>query len=199
MIKKKLSKHIDEAINKGEQQIELFKEEKKYAEKHDLLAPGLEVVLKLDSSRFSDAYIERCEKETDALILVESPSFLEQSTDHLLKHRNEFVFVESKAFEIIGVEAISLEFDDVFKTVSAMFGLKLQKKFGPAMKEYLENHLVDEEGKYSIQFSMADGLWDVNFALSYVEGFKADMPLSEAYQLLYNFIFSLVETVEEIE
>jgi len=46
---------------------------------------------------------------------------------------------------------------------------------------------------------MADGLWDVNFALSYAEGFTEEMTLLEAYQLTFRFIFSLIETIEENE
>ena len=184
---------------KRTKQIELFKEEKVYAEKHELVPEGFDVVEKDAGTRFSDAYIERCEKETDALILVEAPTFLDQPTDHLKKHRNEFVFVESTAFEIIGVESVSLEFDDVFETYTAMLGLKVQKKFGPAIKDYLEAHLVGDEGKYSVMFSMADGLWDVNFAIGYADGFKEDMPLLEAFQLIYDFIFSLIEAIEDFE
>ena len=72
-----------------------------------------------------------------------------------------------------------------------MFGLKVQKKFGPAIKDYLEAHLIGDEGKYSVMFSMADGLWDVNFALGLCDGFKEDMTLLEAlstYLLIHLFI-----------
>ena len=77
MIKKQLEQYIAELVQTEPQKIELHKEEKQYAEKHQLLPAGVEVVLKDAASRFSDAYLERCEKETVALIIVETPKFLD--------------------------------------------------------------------------------------------------------------------------
>ena len=200
MIKKRLIKQTEEALNlmKEANKIELFKEEKEYAEKHGLFQ-DIEVLEKDSSTRFADAYIERCEKETDALILVEAPIFLEQPIEQLKKNRHEFLFVESASFAVVGVESISFEFDDVFETYTAMLGLQLQKKFGTAIKDYFETNLTGDAGKYSVLFSMEDGLWDVNFALSYAEGFKEDMTLAEAFQHIYQFLFTLVETCESLE
>ncbi|MCZ2257732.1 branched-chain amino acid aminotransferase [Sporosarcina sp. G11-34] len=200
MIEKRLVKQTEEALHlmKEADKIELFKEEKEYAKKHGLFQ-DIEVLEKDSSTRFADAYIERCEKETEALILVEAPIFLDQSIEHLKKNRHEFIFVESTSFGVIGVDAISLEFDDVFETYTALLGLKIQKKFGPAIKDYFETNLTGDAGKYSVMFSMADGLWDVNFALSYADGFKEDMTLAEAFQLIYQFLFTLVEACETFE
>ena len=46
LIKKRLTKHIEETLNEENKQIELFKEEKVYAEKHELVPEGFDVVVK---------------------------------------------------------------------------------------------------------------------------------------------------------
>lgn len=196
MLKKQLEQYITDALKIDAKKIELHKEEKEYAEKHDLIPNGVEVIEKNANSRFSDAYVERCEKSTVALILGEIPSFLDGKITHLNEHIEEFVYVESKAFELLGIDAISLELDDVFRTYTAMFGLTMRKKFGAGIKTYLYNELADGEGKYSIAFSEKDGLWDMNFSLNYADGFKEDMTMLEAYNLIYNFAFNMVAAVE---
>lgn len=196
MLKKQLEEYITNALKLNTEKIELHKEEKEYAEKHSLLPDGVDIILKDESSRFSDAYVERCEKSTVALILGEIPSFLDGKITHLKEHIEEFVYVESKFFELLGIDAISLELDDVFRTYTAMFGLTMRKKFESGIKSYLDSHLTDGEGKYSVAFSERDGLWDMNFSLNYAEGFKDDMTMLEAYNLIYNFIFNMVETLE---
>ena len=197
MLKKQMTQYITDALTVDAEKIELHPEEKGYAEKHQLIPTGIEVVEKESESRFADAYLERCEKATVALVLVETPPFLNEKINHLKRHDAEFLYLESKLFDILGVDAISLELDDVFGTYTAMFGLKLQKKHEVAIKDYLDRHLTGEDGKYSVVFSTKDGLWDMNFSLNYVDGFKADMTLLEAYNLIYTFIFSMIETIEE--
>lgn len=194
-----MEQYITNALTQDAEKIELHPEEKGYAEKHQLIPAGVEVVEKNADSRFADAYLERCEKATVALVLVETPILLEEKVDHLKKHNGEFLYVESTLFDILGVDAISLELDDVFGTYTAMFGLKLQKKYQAAIKDYLDRHLSGEEGKYSVAFSSNDGLWDMNFALNYADGFKKDMTLLEAYNLIYTFIFTMLEEIEDAE
>lgn len=196
MLKKQLEQYITDALKLNGEKIELHTEEKEYAEKHSLIPSGVELVEKDANARFSDAYVERCEKATVALILGEIPSFLDGKITHLKEHIEEFVYVESKAFELLGIDAISLELDDVFGTYTAMFGLTMRKKFESDIKAYLDNELTDGEGKYSVAFSERDGLWDMNFSLNYAKGFKDDMTMLEAYNLIYNFAFTMVETVE---
>ena len=149
------------------------------------------------SSRFSDAILERCEKDTVALIIVETSKFLDEKINHLKTHIEEFLYVESNSFDLVGVDAISLEVDDVFKTYTAMFGLKMKKKYESAIKEYLDANLTGEAGKYSVVFSGKDGLFDLNFALDYATGFNEDMTLLEAYDLIYSFVFSMVAEIED--
>jgi hypothetical protein len=199
MLQKQLEQYIAELLQNDPEKIELHKAEKEYAEKHQLLPAGVEVVLQDAASRFSDAYLERCEKETVALIIVETPKFLEEKISHLKTRMNEFLYVESKTFDLVGVDAVSLEVDDVFGTYTAMFGLKMKKKYESAIKEYLDENLSGEAGKYSVAFSGKDGLFDMNFALDYAAGFDEEMTLLEAYDLIYSFVFSMVAEIEDAE
>jgi hypothetical protein len=147
-------------------------------------------------SNFTDAYIERCSKETETMIANESSSFLNQPITYLKEHKNEFIYVESTLFEQVGVEGVSLEADDVFGTYDVMLGLKLQKKFEKMLKEQLNHSLHSDETKFDLMFSHDDGLWDLNFALNYVAGYNEDMTLNNAFQLIHQFLFNLVETVK---
>ncbi|MDQ1145791.1 hypothetical protein QE429_002618 [Bacillus sp. SORGH_AS 510] len=148
---------------------------------------------------FSDAYIERCDKETENMIKIETEAFLSQALTYLKKNKKEFIYLESKWFDEIGVEAISLEVDDVFATYDVMLGLKLQKKFDKSIRSYLDTNLQGKDAKFDLMFSQEDGLWNLNFTLNYVEGFKEEMPLSEAFKLIYQFLFKLVDTVKVVQ
>ncbi|HWO95461.1 MAG TPA: branched-chain amino acid aminotransferase [Bacillus sp. (in: firmicutes)] len=150
------------------------------------------------SERFMDAHIERVHKETDELIAEEAPaSFLKESIQFLKQHKSEFIYLESESFDLIRVDAISLELDDMFGFYNVMLGLKLQKKYEQALKTYLSTHLDGPELRFGAMFNQGDGLWDLNFALNYVEGFKEEMSIGEAYQLIYEFLSQLVEEVQE--
>lgn len=206
MIKKQLTKYISDAMNEQSEdekniRIDLFREEKDYAVKHQLLSDDnfdkITLVENDASTRFSDAIIERCDKETEDVIARETASFLSQPLEHLKKNKNEFIYLESKWFNIIRVDAISLELDDVFETYTIMLGLKMQKKYGDFLKSYLDNHLHSDQMKYSIIFSSEDGLWDVNFALDYIDGFNEKWSLDETYQFIYRFLFKLWEAAED--
>jgi hypothetical protein len=150
---------------------------------------------KFDSS-FNEAYIERCSKETETMIANESSSFLNQPLTYLKEHKSEFIYVESTMFEEIGIEGVSVEVDDVFGTYDVMLGLKLQKKFEKLLKEQLNHSLHGDEAKFDLVFSHDDGLWDLNFALNYVEGYKEDLTINDAFQLIHQFLFNLVETIK---
>ncbi|MBO0588459.1 branched-chain amino acid aminotransferase [Sporosarcina sp. E16_8] len=193
MLKKQMEKYIAE--NTLDNKIEFFHVDKEYAAKHQLIAGDVTVVEKA----FQFIAIERCVKETENLIREEDQNFLKDSISYLKNHMNEFVYVESNAFEVIRVDAVVLELDDVFETYTALFGLKLQKKFGNDMKAYLDTHLQGDGAKYSVMFSIEDGLWDINFALDYIDGFNENLSFVEVYQLMYDFIFKMVETVDEAQ
>jgi hypothetical protein len=197
MLKKQLEKHIAKTLVSEEKKISLYPEEKKYAVNHQLLSTEI-IVVELDASnRFSDAIIERCNKETEELIASETLSFLDQPLAYLKLNMKEFLFVESNSLANIGVDSIALEFDEVFERYTAMLGLKLQKKFGAAIKTHFDNHLVGDEAKYSVLFSAEDGLWHVNFPINYVNHFQMEMSLADAFELIYLFLFTLVEDVED--
>jgi hypothetical protein len=195
MLKDKMKQYIQN--NQNGAKMTIFKEEKEYLEKN-LLVEDMSVFVEMDAnSRFENAYIERCDKETENMIALESSTFLNQPLDYLKKHKNEFIYIESAWFEVIAVEAVSLEADDVFGTYDVMLGLKLQKKHENTIKEYLNNNLNSNEAKFDLIFSRDDGLWNLNFALNYAEGFKEGMSISEAFQLIYRFLFVMEVEVEE--
>jgi hypothetical protein len=178
------------------QNLELFKEEKDYLLKHGLIEEDTDLVEKSPELRFLDTYIERSNKESEEVIGEEGHTFLEQPLDYLKKHMNEFIYIESNWFEIIGVDAVSLEVDDLFGTYDVMLGLKIQKKFEPSIRMFLKDHLGDEE-KFDLMFSLDDGLWNLNFDLDSVEGYSETITLGEAFRLIYQFLFRLAEAVEE--
>lgn len=197
MLKKQLEKHIAYALTTEEKKLNLYPEEKEYVVKHQLLSSNI-VVVDVDSdTRYLNAVIERCNKETEELISKEKLSFLSQPLNYLKVHRNEFLYVESTSLENIGVDSIALEFDEVFEAYTAMMGLKLQKKFGDAIKKYFDNHLQGDKTEYSVLFSSEDGMWHVNFPINFVDHFHMEMSLKEAYELIYRFLFTLVEDVED--
>jgi hypothetical protein len=145
---------------------------------------------------FEGAYIERCSKETENMIAQESSTFLNQPLSYLRKHKSEFIYLESTVFEPIGVDAVSLETDDVFGTYDVMLGIKLQKKYEPAIKDYLNSHLDGDEAKFDLMFSGDDGLWNLNFALNYVAGYSEDLSLNDAFSLISRFLTNLVSAVK---
>ncbi|PLS18255.1 branched-chain amino acid aminotransferase [Bacillus sp. M6-12] len=189
-----LKKRIEELVAIP-QNLSLFKEERTYAVKHKLISK--ENISEADpTDRFADAYIEKCDKESENVISEESSQFLNQPISYLKLQQNEFIYLESKWLDIIGVDAVSLEMDDVFGTYDALLGLRLQKKYEKSIKDFFREHLHGEEARFSLLFSPEDGLWNVNFTLNYADGFREEMSIGEAYQLIYSFIFRLAESVE---
>ncbi|WP_163102340.1 branched-chain amino acid aminotransferase [Peribacillus alkalitolerans] len=145
---------------------------------------------------FENVYMERCDKESENMIAEEGLNFLQQPIDHLKKHKNEFIYIEGDSFDQLGIDSLSLEIDDVFGTYEALLGLKLQKKFQPNIKDYLSHQLEGEDPKYSLMFSNEDGLWNLNFPLNRVEGFKEEMTFEEAFTLIHHFLGDLVNSVK---
>ncbi|MEH7098191.1 branched-chain amino acid aminotransferase [Neobacillus vireti] len=199
MLKEKIKQYIEENDRQSAAEgVVLFKEEIEYAKQHQLASEG-GWVEKDDNTRFADAYIERCDKESENMLKNESSVFLSEPVSYLKKHKNEFIYLESKWFDLVNVEAISLEVDDVFGTYDVMLGLKLQKKYDKQLREYLNANLNGEEAKFDLMFTLDDGLWNLNFVLNYVEGFREDLSMGEAFQLIYHFLFKLVEAVEKAQ
>lgn len=193
MLKKKLETYIvDNAVDYT---IELPDVVKLYAEKHLLLPDNIAV--EVNNIRY-DA-IELCNKETEEVVRTETAEFLNESMTYLKKNRDEFIFLESKSFELARIDAVALELDDVFETYTALFGLKVQKKFGPDFKHYFDEHLHGDGVKYSVSFSDADGLWDVNFALDYMKGFDEDLSINKIVELMYSFVYNMIEALEDAQ
>lgn len=190
MLKERIQQYIEN--NKGP----VFELEKEYIEKHPV---GTENILfdENGANRFKNAYIERCDKETEELIAQENVLFLNEPVQYLKKHKNEFLYVESEWFELVNVDAVALEADDVFGTYDVMLGLKLQKKFQKTVKNYCNQQLQGSDPMFDLLFNQEEGLWNLNFALNYVPEFKEDLSIGEAFSLIYQFLFHLQVNVEE--
>lgn len=179
---------------------ELFEEEKEYLETNQLLANNQQLVGVNEiepTSRFFDSYIERSLKETDELLSTESGRFLDKPISYLKDNMSEFIYIESEWFDIIGIDAISLEVDDVFGTYEAMFGLKLKKNEEKKIREHVEEILIGESSKYNLMFNQQDGLWDMNLTLDQIEGFDEKMSIGEVLRFIYQFLFQLVVQIEK--
>ncbi|MGA9226703.1 MAG: branched-chain amino acid aminotransferase [Mesobacillus sp.] len=190
-----LARKINEASSKGV--IELHSEEKEFADRKGLLEGAEDPITELpQEERFKGAYIERGNKETEEFLGKESADFLMQPISYFQKHKNEFMYVESEWWEIVGVDAVSFEADDVFGTYDVMLGLKLQKKYDSGIKSYLKENLLGDGEGFDLMFDSNEGIWSLNFALNGVKGYAEDLTISEAYLLIYGFLFRLAEWVE---
>ena len=191
---------LKESIQKliaNQSKVELYPEEYEFVINNRLSEPQSEIVKIEGSSRFSDAYIERSDKETEEFLGEENASFLEQPISYFKQHMNEFLYLESKWFDLIGVDAISFEVDDLFSTYDVMLGLKIQKKYSSQLRDYFSQHSVDPNEPVDLIFDAQEGIWNINFSLHTLRGFSEDMTVAEAYQLVYSFIFSFVQSIEK--
>ncbi|MDN4607836.1 branched-chain amino acid aminotransferase [Sporosarcina highlanderae] len=182
-----LKEKIEQLVAENEP---LFPIEKDYAAKQGLLNENDEVEYK----GWSFTVIERCLKETEEVIKEENGTFMNEPVSYFSRNIDEFVYVESSTFETIGVDGMALETDDVFQTTTVLFGLKVQKKWGPFLKDYLDAKVGSKT--FSAMFSDKDGLWDVNIPLDQLEGFTKEMPITDAMDLAYRFIFNLLVAIE---
>jgi hypothetical protein len=192
---KMLKKQVEKYITTLKDPVELHTEEKEYAQRHGLLH-GVEVKELESDVRFADAYVERGNKETEEFLGEESFEFLNQPIGYFKERKNEFMYLESKWFDLISVDAVSLEKDDVFGTYDVMLGLKVQKKYKAVIKKYLEENLHSEGARYNLMFDANEGVWNLNFPLNELERFKEDLSVREAYTLIYGFLFRLAESIE---
>ncbi|MEK3977671.1 branched-chain amino acid aminotransferase [Psychrobacillus sp. FSL K6-2836] len=190
MITNKLSKKIEEATNN---EIALTMEEKDFAERNQLLPEGLNV---MEQNLFSDAIIERYIKETDELISKESTVFLQTPVSYFKDNIQEYVFLETKVLDVVSVDAIAVEYDEVFEVYTAMFGLFIQKKYSSEIRAFLDDHYNSEKMQYSMMFAGNEGLWEINLPINYLKGFDDSFTIEEVYQLLYSLIFKLVSTIK---
>jgi hypothetical protein len=193
MIKGKLSDFIKKK-NEEEGGVALFNIEQEFASTHGLLEG--EILNEDIRSRFEEVVIERCIKESDETVKMESASFLENPLSFLKSHKDEFLFLDAEWFDTIGIDGLSIEIDDVFGHYEAMFGLKLQKKFRSEMDIYLEHTLQGDKG-YNLLFNGDDGLWDVNIAINDIPSFSEDLTLKDVIMIIYVYLFGMIEKVTE--
>ncbi|WP_018663145.1 hypothetical protein [Heyndrickxia acidiproducens] len=202
MLDTQLKKYMKEFSKKqgSKTVILLCKQELDYTNRHPAFFKDERESLKLieadNSTRFANAYIERADKQTDETLAVESPEFLQQPLTYLKKHKREYLYTASDWYDVIGIDGISLELDDVFGHYNCMLGLKLQKKYGPEIQAALDS-LLAGEGSGQLMFEGNEGIWDVNFALNQVPGYHEDMVLLEAFILVYEILFALMEKLEQ--
>lgn len=139
--------------------------------------------------------IERCHKESEETIAVETAEFLQQPLAYLKAKQEEFIYVESDDFANTKMDAVVLEFDETFKVYTALFGLKLQKKVSENLKVYLRDHLKGMLGSSSAMFNGTEGLWEVNIALDAIEGFTGEETIEQGLQLVVQFMEQLLNEV----
>ncbi len=185
-----MKNHLEKAQKEGK--VVLFEEELNYVRKEEL--PEDNIVVGNTAERFSNLYMELANKETDEVVQEKiDVTFLKEEVQYLEKNIEVYLYVETKAFEVISVDSMSLEVDSVFGTYEILCGLKSPKKKEKEIRTFMEEHLVGEETYYHLMFNGNDGVWDVNFSLEKVNGFHKDMEIGEALKLAYVFLFALHE------
>ncbi|MGG0719279.1 branched-chain amino acid aminotransferase [Robertmurraya massiliosenegalensis] len=144
----------------------------------------------------TELYIERSDKETEEFLAEEDSAFLQTKISYLKEHQNEFVYFEASELNELGVDSLSIEIDDVFKSYDVMLGLKIQKKKESVIRAYLDEELNGNDIKYDLMFDQGDGLWNMNFTLNYVADFSEDMTFEDALRLIIQFLEQLVKAVK---
>jgi hypothetical protein len=143
------------------------------------------------------AHFEVCNKETEAVISTNENSILEKPITYLKDNNSAFIYLDSKDFEKIGVDSVSLELDDLFETYNVMLGIKLQKKYSAKIKEFLNRELGGVEPKFSLLFNQEDGLWDLNYPINHQVGYSEDLLIKEAFILTYQLIEKLLFEIKQ--
>ena len=145
---------------------------------------------------FTVSALERCNKETEETVAVETAEFLQQNISYLKAHQEEFLYAESSAFADVKMDAVVLEFDEMFKVYTALFGLRLQKKMNEQLKSYLRDNLKGMLGSSSAMFDGNEGIWEVNIALDAIEGFTGEETFEQSYELLIDFVKNMLAVIE---
>ena len=195
MLKKQMQTYIGEQA-KTDGPIFFFSEEKNYLLSHQLIEE--EKIEETNTpARFASLYLELANKETDESLNADmDASFLQTKINYLAEKLEEYLYIETDAFSIIGVESLSLEVDSVFRTYEGIFGLKVPKKTEGAIRSFFEKTLEGDDITYNLMFNAQDGLWDVNLPIQAIPGFSAEMSIGDAIKLIYLFLFQLGEELE---
>ncbi|MDW0110224.1 hypothetical protein [Sporosarcina aquimarina] len=190
MITKWMNNYIEEHTAK--EGIALNDKQKDFLERKGLLSSDMNV---LPAPAFKPSY-SFSNKETDELL--ETPANTgDHAVSYVKAHPNNYMFAEEPAFATIGIDGVVIEMDDVFGTITALFGLQVQKKHGEWLKKYIDAKLGTAAGTRSLMFSADDGLWDVNIAMDYVDGFAETKSFDETLELVYEFVFNMLVELED--
>jgi len=146
-----------------------------------------------EEARFGDVYIERVDKESEDMLQTEGASFLNTPLTYVKKHQKEFIYIESKWFDVVKVDGLAIEWDEVFQTYTALFGLKQPKKDTGILKDMLSPLHAQ------LQFNGQDGLFDVNVQLLELEDIHEDTPLIDVITAVYRFLFRMIIQLESNE
>ncbi|PCK21249.1 branched-chain amino acid aminotransferase [Bacillus pumilus] len=144
-----------------------------------------------EEARFSDVYIERVDKESEEMIQTEASSFLNTPLTYVKNHQKEFIYIESKWFDVVKVDGLAIEWDEVFQTYTVLFGLKRPKKDTGFLKEMLSQL----EGA-QLQFNGQDGLFDVNLQLLELEDINEDRSFIDVISAVYRYLFRMIMQLE---
>lgn len=166
--------------------------QKEFLVNKGLLSPEVKV---LEAPALAPTY-SLSNKETDEPLEIPA-NVGELAVSYVKTQPNDYMFAEDTSFTTIGIDGVVLEMDDVFGTITALFGLQVQKKHGEWMKKYIETKLGTAPGTRSLMFSADDGLWDVNIALDYVDGFNETHTFDETLELVYEFVFKMLVALED--
>ncbi|MEQ6389355.1 hypothetical protein RZN22_08495 [Bacillaceae bacterium S4-13-58] len=189
----KLKERIEEEGNrKGTQTILVFPEELQILNESNNFPRDIVLEEDLPSDRFLDSYMERVDKETENLIEVENPNkLLHEPVAILKKKKNEFLYIESKWFDVVKIDGLSMEYDIVFSRYFALFGLRVPKKAKDKLKSFFSESLHGDETSYRLMFNDQDGVWDVNFSFERLDGFHDEITVGEAIGMIYRFLLQL--------
>lgn len=144
-----------------------------------------------EEARFGDVYIERVDKESENMIQTENPSFLNTPLTYVKKHQKEFIYIESKWFDVVKVDGLAIEWDEVFQTYTVLFGLKRPKKDTNILKD-----MLSPLNGAQLQFNGQDGLFDVNLRLLELENIHEDTAFIDVISAVYRFLFRMIIQLE---
>ncbi|MCY1094587.1 branched-chain amino acid aminotransferase [Bacillus safensis] len=145
-----------------------------------------------EEARFGDVYIERVDKESENTIQTENASFLNTPLTYVKKHQKEFIYIESKWFDVVKVDGLAIEWDEVFQTYTVLFGLKRPKKDTNILKD-----MLSPLNGAQLQFNGQDGLFDVNLQLLELEDIHEDTAFIDVISAaVYRFLFRMIIQLE---
>ena len=139
--------------------------------------------------------VERCHKETEETLAVEQAAFLQQPITYFKKEIEQFLYIGANEFETVKMDAVVIEFDEMFKVHTALFGLAIQKKYSQGLKTYLRDNLKGMLGSSSAMFNGDEGLWEVNIAFEAMEGFTGEETIEQAIEKLIAFVSTMLKDV----